>query len=76
MTVTWSNIIIFFVSHLNISKSCVYQNVVYVSNKIIVKIDEKFRVRTMVDKILNRHSWDNCYAELLSNQCLCDTEIP
>ena len=71
MTVTWSNITIYFVSHLNISKSCVYQNVVHVSNKIIVKIDV-----TMVDKILNRHSWDNCYAELLSNQCLCDTEIP
>ena len=75
MTVTWSNITIYFVSHLNISKSCVYQNGMYVSNKIIAKIDE-FRLITMVDKILNRHSWDNCYAELLSNQCLCDTEIP
>ena len=31
---------------------------------------------TMVHQILNKHSWDNCYAELLSNQCLCDTEIP
>ena len=78
MTVTWSNITIYFVSHLNISTSCVYQNVVYVSNKIIVKIDvlNQFRMITMVDKILNRHSWDNCNAELLSNQCLCDTEIP
>ena len=79
MTVTWSNITIYFVSHLNISKSYVYQNVVYVSNKIIAKIDEilnQFRMITMVDKILNRHSWDNCYAKLLSNQCLCDTKIP
>ena len=40
MTVTWSNITIYFVSHLNISKSCVYQNVVYVSNEIIAKLDE------------------------------------
>ena len=79
MTVTWSNITIYFVSHLNISKSCVYQNVLYVSHRIIVKLNEmlnQFRFITMVDKILDRHGWDNCYAKLLSNQCLCDTEIP
>ena len=48
----------------------------YLIKSLLKSTKNQFRMITMVDKILNRHSWDNCYAELLSNQCLCDTEIP